>query len=463
MFRLESINSFFDSLPRPRLSCTGREEPTYLACGVAGFYFAVIVIFGGGLLAGRSLLVIALLGLVSGLSFYAYAYLRMWVVGHEEIVLLEHVWFTFACVTVTLWFLREPVLPYLDIISAALSFFLAAGRIGCTLVGCCHGHPSSIGITYPKECASDGFPNHLTGVRLFPVPTIEAAGLFVIGVTGVIALPLAQPGKVFVWFLLAYSVMRFGLEGLRADPRPHFLGLSQARWMAIIEVALALRLTAGDRSASLLAVYAPLFATLVLVLAYRWRRDWRRLLLESAHVREVRELARAQYEGGSPGHVALPMPRATSRRVTVAVSSAETVLPGAAHISISLPDGRGDLLLVCELAARAFPRLIIAAAQSTSGKVLHLFAPVPLADNDADAQTVERISETLYGSIVRRLQSRGGAITQDAPDVEYAFADQLESKKPPEAAPVTHPPADAAVGDKTSLWFFAEGRKSQAR
>jgi hypothetical protein len=94
-------------------------------------------------------------------------------------------------VALTLWTLGEPVLPYLDVVSAALCFFLVAGCVGCTMVGCCHGHPSPLGVVYNEGCAREGFPRHLIGVRLFPAPTIEAAGLFAIGMNGMIAFPVA--------------------------------------------------------------------------------------------------------------------------------------------------------------------------------------------------------------------------------------------------------------------------------
>lgn len=450
---MSSLNNLLDSLPASRLTCGGREAPTYRACGVAGFYVAVIVVFGGGLLTGRSLLVIALLALVCGLSFFVYAYLRKWIAGYEEIVLLEHVWFAFACVSATLWALGQPVLPYLDVVSPALCFFLAAGRIGCTLVGCCHGHPSSLGITYTDKCAIDGFPRHLVGVRLFPVPAIEAAGLFAIGVIGLIALPFAQPGRVFAWFLLAYSVMRFGLEGIRADRRPHFLSLSQARWMAIIEVALALRLTEDVHRVSSMAVYAPLFATLIVVLAYRWRTDWRRRLLRAEHVREVRELARGEI--GSLAHPAMPVSLATSQRVTLAVSRAGSNLQQA-HISLALPDGRGDLELLCALASRAFPELVVEAAQLTSGRVIHLHAPMALTDFDTSAEAREWLAQELYGYVARRLQKaneRPPAFTNEVREVH-------EADTRPSVPHVTSIDrlASANAGNGARSWYFASAR-----
>lgn len=73
-----------------------REVPTFRTCGITGFYVALLVLFAGGLITGRSLLVLAVLALVSGLSFFVYTYLRMWITGREELVLLEHVWFALA-------------------------------------------------------------------------------------------------------------------------------------------------------------------------------------------------------------------------------------------------------------------------------------------------------------------------------------------------------------------------------
>jgi len=200
---LPAINAFLDALPRTRVGSAHRQAPAFRTCGITGFYVALITLFAGGLLTGRSLVVLAAMALVSGLSFFVYTCLRKWVVGREELVLLEHVWFAFACNSGALLLLNQPVLPYLDLVSVALCPFLAAGRVGCTLVGCCHGLPSSIGIRYTEECAADGFPRHLVGIRLFPAPTLEGIGLVLISLVGLIALPFSVPGRVFAWFLLA--------------------------------------------------------------------------------------------------------------------------------------------------------------------------------------------------------------------------------------------------------------------
>lgn len=400
---MNRLNELLDTLPRARLGAYGREVPAFLTCGITGFYLALIVLFAGGLMAGQSLLVLAALALVSALSFFVYTYLRMWITGRETLVLLEHVWFALACDALALRWMGEPVLPYLDTVSVALCPFLAMGRIGCTLVGCCHGQPSSFGITYNEGCVRDELEKHLVGVRLFPVPAIEAIGLLTIGATGLIALPVAHAGRVFAWYLLAYSVMRFGLEGIRGDWRPQFLGLSQARWMSIVEAGFALRLLPGEHAVPSAVVYGALVTALLAALTVRGVTDWRRRLLTPSHVRELRELVRGQIEPA--GRVPFPEPklRKTSRQVVAAVSPAGTT-PSAAHLSLSLLDDHGDLLTLCRVAVHAFPELLPHTAQFTERLILHVLVPLPLLDEGVDVRTVEDRFRLLYGSIVRRLQ-----------------------------------------------------------
>lgn len=427
----ETLNHWLDELPRPRLGCFGREVPTFRTCGIVGFYLAVMISIGATLLAGRSVAVFAVLALVSGLSFFVYAHLRKWIAGFEELVLLEQVWFALACNAAALWLMREPLLPYLDIVSIGLCPFLAAGRVGCTLVGCCHGNPSSFGITYSEACAADGFSSHLVGVRLFPVAAIEAAGLLAIGASGLIALPLATPGKVFSWYLLAYSVMRFGLEGIRGDRRPHFLGLSQARWMSIVEVVFAIELTSLHlRRGPALAVYTTLFALLIAILAIRWSRDWRRLMLTPRHCREVRDLAQHLIANEIATRNG-PTQRLTSQKLSLVISDAKFANFGSrgCHVSLTLPGARGDLWLLCDLASRAFPELVSECAQLSGGWVLHLFVPAPRPDMNRNS--TKGLAEHLYGALLR----------------------QLEQKTSVSHIPLTTP-ADA------SAWCFGGGRKT---
>ncbi len=441
------VNEFLDGLPCTRLRCAGREADTYRACGISGFYVALLVSTGATLITRRSLLIFALVATVCGLSFYAYAYVRRWITGRETIVLLEHVWFAFACVSLTLWVLRQPILPYLDIVSVGLCFFLAAGRIGCTLVGCCHGHPSSIGIAYNETCTRDGFPHYLVGVRLFPVPAIEAAGLLIIGLTGLIALPSAYPGEIFAWYLLAYSVMRFGLEGLRGDPRPHLLGLSQARWMSLVEVAAVLWWSdARAPSASRIVMAVAVLLLLVAGLSLKWALDPRRRILSESHVSELRTAVTTEL----PTH---PVIHVSSCGVKIAASKTGGGFGTEAHVSLSLPGDRSDIQLLCELGARAFPDSSANAAYVGRGTLLHLLTTTPPNLTQADERFLVEHGRALYGAVVRRMQREKAAVPVVPPAAAVA---KTETAPVPVVGPAIVPPAP-----RRRPWYFTVPKPDQ--
>lgn len=445
---MNSLNQFFDSIPQPRLGRYGREVPTYRACGIAGFYLAVIAALGGALLAGHSLLVTVQLAIICASSFYVYAYLRMWIVGCEVMVLLEHVWFAFGCAALVLWLLGESVLSYLEIVSTGMCFFLAAGRVGCTMVGCCHGRPSSFGVAYNEACVRDGFPSHLVGIRLFPVPVIEAIGLLFIGLTSLSAFPFAAPGKIFVWFLLAYSVMRFGLEGLRGDRRPHLLGLSQARWMCLTNVVVALYLAGGELTALAFATCIFLFASLFFALSLPHHRNSSRRWLTAAHMLELRTLVSEKIHSPPLHHLMRPVSCLTSQGVSVAISSAGRAFPSVAHISLALPERHHDLSSLCELGASAFPESLADAAQVSGGRVLHLLVPAPLTDDAVSAQPDKQLATSLYGHVVRRMQCSEAVIRGE----EF----------PSEAPPLGGDPSVSKATD-VHLWRFQVGSAQRGR
>jgi hypothetical protein len=395
-----NANAWLDTLPRSTFGRYTRPVPAFRTCGIVGFYGAVVVTFGVGLAGGGSPLVLALVALVAGGSFFAWALLRRRVTGTEKLVLLEHVWIAEACVTCVLLAAGVPPLRYLDALSVGLSVFLAAGRIGCTLVGCCHGRPSSIGIRYGPELVEDGFTADYVGVRLLPVPALEALALLGIGLAGAVAVPFVEPGAVFVWFLLAYSVVRFGLEGLRGDERPHLLGLSVNRWMCVAELALALGLGYSELGGAVprvaaAAIAAALAGALASALVALRATDTARASLEPRHVEELRGLVRELVDSTRSSEPAL---RTSSRGVAVGVSRARNGAE-ALHVSLSLP--RPDLELCCRVAAAALPEIDPATATATPGLVLHVLLHEPLR---ARPPTGVR-ARTLYGAVTRGLQS----------------------------------------------------------
>jgi hypothetical protein len=356
-------NALLDSIPRTRVRVLGRATPAFRACGVAGFYAAVVLVLVLGPLAGRSLF--ALLGASSacGLSFYAYAYLRKRLTGREKLVLLEHVWVALAACVGLFGALGVPVLAHLDVVVVAMAFFLACGRVGCLMVGCCHGHPSELGVCYGDDAVRDGFAAHLSGVRLFPVQLLESVGLALLGVAMIPILFVTPEGACTSTFLGGYAVMRFGLEGLRGDPRPHLLGLSQSRWMALAELVAVLGLAAyqaGVRPLPREMLGGGLVASFglgALMLRFgvaAWRQ---RALFSPRHVAELRETLRALTATAGKE----PLARVSSLGVQLAVSEVSSSdrgqgggasePPKRAALSLCAPDRGIEPDVVLRLAA----------------------------------------------------------------------------------------------------------------
>jgi len=411
-----AVNAWLDGLPRTRLGLGSRLVPTYRTLGVAGYYIGLATALAGGMSVGLSLLILCGVALVSGLSFFLWAWIRRAITGLEEIVLLEQVWFAYACVAALLWLLGEPLLPYLDAFSVSLCPFLCMGRVGCLLAGCCHGRPSRLGITYGEEWARDGSPPHMVGVRLFPVQGLEALGLTLLWASGFATLLLAGTGYATVWFLVGYAILRFGLEGLRGDPRPELFGFSEARWMCLLQFAFCVGWWEQQRGESFtsptsVALWGALIAMLVVALVLRRAWDLRARLMATGHRAELSDLFRSV--AVDPSFRAEPVSATTTRGVSVAVSRPPTAPSGWLHVSCSLPEPVRDLELLCELAGSAFPGLDPQSARYTAAGVLHGVAPAPGNGAAAAARAPRRACDVLYGSLLRRLQAPLDAL--DAP------------------------------------------------
>jgi hypothetical protein len=282
---VRGVNAALDRLPRDHVWCSGRPVPAYRAAGVVGFHLAVAAIVLNALAAGRPLSVALGVALVCGLSFFAWALVRLWVTGTENLVLLEHVWFACAATAGYLALLGEPVRPWLDLVSIGLALFLACGRVGCTLVGCCHGFPAGIGIVYMRQT------HPLRGVRLFPHPVVELAGLVALAAIGQGMLASTRPGTVCLMLGAGYAVLRFATEGLRGDRPASRLPVSSGRAMALVQLAAVVAADEvvrqnGDSMGRLGWLAAGLVGAGVA--AWRWRRP---RPLSAEVVRAVRRVA----------------------------------------------------------------------------------------------------------------------------------------------------------------------------
>ena len=169
-----SLSTALDRLVRVEVTLAGRRQPVFRVCALAGFAVAVVV--GAALTAAvdRSLAVTGILAVVCAATFAVHTLARTVVTGEERLVYYHHEIACLATSALALWLLGEPVLAYLDVTIVGIGICLAAGRLGCFAVGCCHGRPCRIGVRYGDAHVAHGLSPRWGGVRLFPVQLVEA-------------------------------------------------------------------------------------------------------------------------------------------------------------------------------------------------------------------------------------------------------------------------------------------------
>ena len=351
------VNRLLDLLPRTTVHIGGREVPTFRSLGILGFHVALLTALLCGVRAGVPALDVLALSAVAGASFFGWGLARRAMTGRESLVAMEYVWAALAAVAGLRWATGVAVLPGLDVLCVALCPFLALGRVGCLLTGCCHGQPAPIGIVHPT---SAGLPDRLAGVRLFPVALVEAVGLLGIGTVGLM-LAGSPPGTATGWFLLAYASVRFGTEALRGDARPTVAGLSVVRLMCVVQTAGALLLAElpGPVPVRRVAVATGVLtvAAVAGLLLARRRRD---PLTAPVHLDElwarITALARRAEGGDEP-----PVTAATDAGVRIAASWSECGL----HVSLSHPDRP----------TAGLPSALGLTALARSGRAVHAVVP----------------------------------------------------------------------------------------
>jgi hypothetical protein len=246
---LNKVSHGLDRLVRPQVRLAHRFWPAYQVCGYTGLGVAIVQ---SAILTAHqalSLGVLTIMVLLSVLSFYALAMVTKMVCGEERLIYYHHEIAIIIVVATFLWLSDQPLLPYLDITVLAIGSFLGCGRIGCLMVGCCHGKPHHWGVCYRQTHACEGFPYYLVGVRLWPVQAVET--LWVLG-TVLVGIGLVvsgrPPGEALAWYGMAYGLGRFGLEFLRGDPkRPYLWGLSEAQWTTLLLMLIILWLETAGR------------------------------------------------------------------------------------------------------------------------------------------------------------------------------------------------------------------------
>jgi hypothetical protein len=335
------------------------------------------------------------------LTFFGLIMTTKIITGKERITYYHHEIAVMVVTALVLWLSRQPILPYLDITILGVGLFVAVGRVGCLLVGCCHGRPHRWGVCYRKEHADAGFTPYFVGVRLSPIQAVESLWVFCIVLVGsLFVLSGYPPGTALTWYFVAYSVGRFYFEFMRGDPeRPYYWGFSQAQWISLIlmfaivwiELAGALSFQLWHAGATAGIVLPMIAATL----KRRFQGKAKHRLLHPHHVKEVAEaievVSKLSADRTPPdGWTVFPrrdsIPAAihvgcTSLGVQISASKIRRTAGCIDHYALSCRDGG-----MTEETARVLARLILQLRQATgsneflkgNGAVFHLLIhPLP--------------------------------------------------------------------------------------
>jgi hypothetical protein len=238
----DTFNRWLDHLARPRLAIFKHRISSYKICGLAGMALALLLNIGLTAHRHLSFWVLAALVVNALLTFYILALATRIIAGEELLIYYHHEIAIIITSGLVLWFLDQPVLLYLDHTILGLGMFLACGRLGCLMVGCCHGRPHRWGISYHREHAAAGFENFLVGVRLFPVQALEAGWVLAVVIAGcLLVLKDYPPGEALALYTMVYGAGRFCFEFVRGDSRrPYWIGFSEAQWTTVILMMLTL-------------------------------------------------------------------------------------------------------------------------------------------------------------------------------------------------------------------------------
>ena len=140
---------------------------------------------------------------------------------------------------------RFPLGKGVDIVGAVMPLGIFFGRLGCFLGGCCFGLPTDgpFGLSFPgsSPASYEQFEQGLLRDKLLPSLPVHPTQLYeALGCLAIAAWLLGFAhgrkrfdGQVLLSFLIAYAVLRFGIEYLRADDRGALFGLSTSQLIGL--------------------------------------------------------------------------------------------------------------------------------------------------------------------------------------------------------------------------------------
>jgi prolipoprotein diacylglyceryltransferase len=288
------FNDCLDRLVHPEVKFMRAWCAAYKMCVYTGVVSGVLLVIVLGSVRGNSVLIVAgssSLGIIVALAL---AMLTKIFTGAEHFTFYHYEIVVVAVVSTFLWLTGLPLLTNLDLIILALGMADACGRVGCLMVGCCHGRPHDWGVRYKLAHAAIGFDWHLVGVRLFPIQIVESLWMFATVAVGSALFLTSAPGNAFTWRIMAYGAGRFYLEFARGDlGRPFVWGFSEGQWTSFLFMCAAL---AGEQAG--LLPYHRWHAILIAVIAAniicvasrrRFEKIGKHRLLHPAHLKEFAE------------------------------------------------------------------------------------------------------------------------------------------------------------------------------
>jgi prolipoprotein diacylglyceryltransferase len=146
--------------------------------------------------------------------------------------------FVLAVLGATMVLVRWPVddkLRALDVTAVGLAFALAICKLGCFAVGCCYGEPSDGVFAIHNTWGQNG-----TDVARLPTQLFDLIGYLAVGVV-LQVLSVRQRGKLMLWFVLGYALVRIVTEMTRGDAAsPAFGGLSLVQLVLIAGAVVAI-------------------------------------------------------------------------------------------------------------------------------------------------------------------------------------------------------------------------------
>lgn len=292
---LVSISRLMDKVVRPEVKIFGRRVSGYFCFVVVGLMHAIALAMVLTFVSGASALVtigMVCLNVIILLSF-AMATKIAW--GFERYTFYHYMAMVLFCTPFLLRAFNQPVFPYLDLLSLALILNLAIGRIGCFIVGCCHGKPCKWGVLYGKKHIHSMFTPFYLGVRLFPLQLLELVLVLAIVAAGSWMFVASPGGYAFTWVVISYGLVRYILEFYRGDAgRPFLKGFSEAQWTSLILMLIVVAIEfigfVPFQTWHLVATAATLISMIVIaIIRYYYAAPVHRIMNPN-HIRELSEL-----------------------------------------------------------------------------------------------------------------------------------------------------------------------------